>query len=383
MFIFSFGRKYTLIVGAFPMIIGWVLILFAHSVTILYISRFFIGFSDGCIYTNVAPMYLGEIASDKIRGSVLVISSIMGNIGVLYVFAIAPYVSIYTMAWYALIPPILFLITFIWAPESPYYLISKNRLTDARNCLVKLRGHSNVDDELKQMQLIVEQTGTNKTTLKDIFTRGNRKSFIIMLGLACAIQLVGCEVAVLFSELIFKKIGENLLGSSETNILFAIIFIITTSIASYAVEKLGRRLLLMWSLVGITITHATVAIYFFLKRNNIDVTHITWIPTLAVLLFIACAGIGLIPITFTLLGEIFCNDLKSTAGGAFTVFFSCFGFIAVELFQYISDNVGSDVTFAGMTVFSIFFIWFVWFLVPETKGKSFDVILKELNGHNS
>ena len=382
-YICSIGRKTTLVIGAVPITIGWIIMIFADSVIWLYIARFLTGITDGLVFTNVAPIYLGEIASDKVRGSISIISTVMGAFGILLFFAIAPYVSLKTMSGLGLITPILFFIACIYLPESPYFLLGKNRHEDAFNALVKLRGHKNVEAELKMMEAAVQKSDSHKVTYKDLFLKGNRRSLIIILGLAGALQVTGCEVLLVYSEVIFNKIDANFLGPSEVNIIFGFVMFVTSALASMLVDRLGRKPLLIFSFAGLALCNGTVAVFFLFKRFEYDVSNVAWIPVTALMGFIACYGMGTGPVTFTLLGEIFQKNMKAFAGAAFSLSFALVGFASVKLFQVISDEVGSDWAFMGFSVFALLYIPFVYFLVPETKGKPLDQILEELNGNKS
>jgi hypothetical protein len=61
------------------------------------------------------------------------------------------------------------------------------------------------------------------------------------------------------------------------------------------------------------------------------------------------------------------------------MFASAVGFGVTKLYQVVSDSMGTYVSFWGFAFFTSLFVIFVWKLVPETKGKSLDVILEEMN----
>lgn len=74
-----FGRKTTLLLGAVPFILGWVLVILAESVTMLYVARMFSGLGYGIVYT-VAPMYTGEIATNEVRGALSTLITLMNKV---------------------------------------------------------------------------------------------------------------------------------------------------------------------------------------------------------------------------------------------------------------------------------------------------------------
>lgn len=79
-----FGRKTTLLLGAVPFILGWMLVIFAKSITMLYVARMFSGLGYGIVYT-VAPMYTGEIATNEVRGALSTLITLMNKVSMSYV----------------------------------------------------------------------------------------------------------------------------------------------------------------------------------------------------------------------------------------------------------------------------------------------------------
>jgi len=375
------GRKTLLLIGAVPLILGWILIGVAESVALIYVSRVLSGLAYGISY-SVLPMYLGEIASDRVRGSISTLLTVMAKLGILYAYSIGPYVSVKLMAWLSIIPAALFVVTFIWLPESPYYLLGRNQNEKAHRSLSRLRQRKDVDEELERMSIAVKKSQENKGTFQELFfNKGNRMSLIIILGLSAAQQLCGSQAIIAYSETIFGRVGSTL-GASESTIILGVIQLVSAAVSSSIVDIVGRRPLLLVSVIGSAICNTIVGLYFFLERKEIDVSGIAWLPMLALMVFIVTYTIGMATVTFAILGEIFPKNLKAVAGPAFTICGGIFSFIVAKLFQVVSDDLGSDYTFWGFALFTYAFIPFVWFLIPETKGKPLDVILDEINMRN-
>lgn len=61
------GRKNTMLLLIIPFSVGWSLIIWPVSVQMLYIGRFCVGFSGGAFFV-VTPVYIGEIATNDVRG---------------------------------------------------------------------------------------------------------------------------------------------------------------------------------------------------------------------------------------------------------------------------------------------------------------------------
>lgn len=362
--------------GAIPLVSGWLLIGFAQSLATLLAGRIFFGFSYGFIY-SVLPIYLGEIASDQVRGYVSTWLIVMGKSGVVFVFSVAPFVSIPTMAWIGLISPIAFVVTFMWLPESPYFLLGQNRQIEARQSLQRLRRHSDVEDELHRMDLAVRRSQENRGTFRELLAIENRRSLVIIFGLATMQYLCGNSAIMDYSQTIFSKIHSSL-EAHEISIVLAVVSLVSVLIGNYCIDMVGRKPLLLVSVGGTGICTTVVGLYFFLERHAVDVTSVGWVPITSLMLFKVCHGLGLSIVVFALLAEMFPKNLKAVVTSTFTIFAGLTDVLVSKLFQTISDNWGSDVSFWIFAVFSYGFIVFIVCLIPETKGKPLEDILVEL-----
>ncbi|GAB0095590.1 facilitated trehalose transporter Tret1 [Sergentomyia squamirostris] len=376
-----FGRKITLLVTALPVFIGLILVLVANSPQILYVSRFFCGITYGMAYSTM-PMYLGEISSDKIRGSIGTLLTVMAKFGILYVYAIGPYVSMSLLAWLLMILPALFILTFIWLPESPYFHLLKNHPEKAEKSLQWLRNTDDVKEELHRMDEFVKKVEANKGTVKELFSKGNRRSLIICWGMAACQQMCGSQAVIAYSQQIFEEVSSGLNGS-ESAIIMAVVQLITAALSSSIVDRLGRRPLLLISTCGATICNAIVGLYFFLLYMEVNMDAHAWLPITTLMIYIVSYTIGLATVPFALLGELFPTNIKAIATASYTLFAGLIGFGILKLYQVVSDNLGLHVTFWGFAVFSLGFFIFTYLLIPETKGRPLDVILEDMKSIKS
>lgn len=125
-----FGRKGLGYISAFPIIICWFLKAWALSPLCIYMARFLVGVTGaGVFFLN--PLYIGEIASEEIRGILGSILVLAVNIGILYGYTAGILIDYTALAYWGLVFPIAFLIGFYFLPETPVYLVRQNRLNDA------------------------------------------------------------------------------------------------------------------------------------------------------------------------------------------------------------------------------------------------------------
>lgn len=119
---------------------------------------------------------MGEIAEDRIRGGMGILMNLMINLGTLMAFSIGPWVSRTTLGLSGAVIPVVYLVAFIWAPESPYYYAMKRMPYKIEKSLQWLRGVSNVGEEVKSIQSNVDFKRKHAGTITELFTvPGNQK----------------------------------------------------------------------------------------------------------------------------------------------------------------------------------------------------------------
>ena len=85
-------------------------------------------------------VFLGEVAEPKMRGLLSSIPYVSYSLGILVVYALGATLHWQTVAWLAIILPIMSLLSFILLPESPVWLVRNNRVEEASKALNWLRG---------------------------------------------------------------------------------------------------------------------------------------------------------------------------------------------------------------------------------------------------
>lgn len=126
----KFSRKRFGYVLTLPMILSWLLIIFATEHMHIYVAKALNGITGAGIFFLVSN-YVSEISSDSIRG---ILASIIGfslNTGILLAYILGGMMSLYNLAVVGAIMSALFLITFVFIPESPVYLVRRNHMHEA------------------------------------------------------------------------------------------------------------------------------------------------------------------------------------------------------------------------------------------------------------
>ncbi|XP_023309511.1 facilitated trehalose transporter Tret1-like [Lucilia cuprina] len=374
------GRKWVLLSSSIFFVVAYVLMMVAGEVWVLLLARLIQGFGVGFVMT-VQPMYVGEIATDSVRGATGSLMQLFIVSGILYVYAIGPYVSYQALQWCCLVVPIVFDVIFFFMPESPYYFAGKGRKTDALKSLQFLRGQSAeaVQDEMATIQAVVEESMANKGSMVDIIKNpGNRKALIISAGLIAFQQLSGINVVLFNSQSIFESANTGLDPAIATIIVGAV-QVGSSGLTPIIADRLGRKVILLTSAAVMSIGLAALGAFFYIKLVVGDTSNVLWLPVPALVVYniVYCVGFG--PLPWAVLGEMFPSNVKSIASSMVASTCWILGFF-VTYFYPALDAMGSYYAFWLFAIFCVVAFFFTLFVVMETKGLSLQEIQDRLNG---
>lgn len=118
---------------------------------------------------SVMTVYLGEISPANIRGKLTSMIAMAVKFGTLIAYIIGPFLSVQNFALISLTNPCLFVIAFIWVPESPYYFLRRNDKQKAINSFIQLRGKENIHEEINNIEQAVKADLMNESGFRELF----------------------------------------------------------------------------------------------------------------------------------------------------------------------------------------------------------------------
>lgn len=354
---------------------GWIILALAESYELLIVFALIAG-ATLAASMGIVPMYLAEISSPRIRGYLVVLHTVMGKSGLLLMYAIGPFLNIRTTAWLCTIPFVLFILYYFWLPESPYQLIAMNQQAMAERNLQQLRCSLDVKEEFTEMEASVKESQANQGTFRELFfNERNRRNLIVILGISALLELCGSQIMLVYAQTIFATLKTGL-ETKYASIIFGVVQLAAAVLACFLVDTMGRRPLMLISIIGSGLCTAVIGVYFILERH-IDVTGVGWLPLTAIMVFMVTYSAGMLSLLYVLASELFPKHLRAVVGATKTINANWIGMVLVYAYQYGLDNWGSDYVFIAFSVVTFAFVPFVVYLVPETKQKSLDSILKE------
>lgn len=236
------GRKNTILATSLPFIISGLIIGCAINVSMVFAGRALAGFCVG-VASLALPVYLGETVQPEVRGTLGLLPTAFGNIGILLCFVAGTYLNWSGLAFLGAAIPIPFLVLTFMIPETPRWFVSRNREERARKALIWLRGKkADVEPELKgimRSQADSERQAT-KNSMFELLKRKNLKPLSISLGLMFFQQLSGINAVIFYTVKIFEEAGSTI-DSNVCTIIVGVVNFIATFIATLLIDRLGRK----------------------------------------------------------------------------------------------------------------------------------------------
>ncbi|OTA70820.1 high-affinity glucose transporter [Hypoxylon sp. EC38] len=399
----TIGRRYALIASSWVFILGVILQTAATAIPLFLAGRFFAGAGVGLI-SALIPLYQSETAPKWIRGAIVGAYQWAITIGLLLA-AVVDYSTQDRQDSGSYRIPIA--VQFAWAiiliagmlllPETPRYLIKRGQHDKAAKALSKLRRldpqEASIQNELREIQANHDyEMSIGKSTYLDCFRGPMLKRQLTGMGLQALQQLTGINFIFYYGTQYFKNSG--LTDAFVIQVITSCINVVSTLPGLWAVDKFGRRPLLLWGAVGMCVSQFLVAMLGTLttgqdSAGNIIVYNVAaqkaGIAFICIYIFFFASTWG--PLAWVVTGEIFPLKMRARSLSMTTATNWLLNWAIAYATPYLV-NYGEG--YANLQS-KIFFVWFgacflcisfVYFFIYETKGWSLEEI-DELYGEVS
>lgn len=323
----------------------------------------------------LSPMYIAEIAPANIRGKLVSWNQFAIIFGMLVVYFVNYFIArqgddtwLNETGWRwmfasEVIPAALFLFFLLFVPETPRFLVMKERPADALKILNKITGAARAHQVLADI----------KESLKE--KRAPWLSYgglLIVIGILLSVfqQFVGINVVLYYAPEIFRNMG----SATDTALLQTIIVgginLTFTVIAINTVDKFGRKPLMIIGALGMAVSMFLLGFSFFFKSVGLG-------TLIFMLLYTASFAMSWGPVTWVLLSEIFPNKIRGVMSVAVAAQWIA-NLVISWTFPIMNDNSWLTSVFNhGFSywiygVMGILAALFVYKLVPETKGRTLE-----------
>ena len=382
-----FGRKSLLIADALLYAVGSLVSAFTPNVVVLMIARTLIGLAIGAD-SAIATAYIAEYAPRNRRGALSMLQQWMITVGILFAYLVALGIfefwpgSAASVDWRLIfglgaVPAIIGLILRFEMPESPRWLLRKERWEDAQKAFAKLGTNVSVEQIERTGRQLAELDEKAERTRSRHWTPGVKRALGVVCGFFVFQQITGINVPLYYGPKLMGSYFQNgnstvdkTIAGVEVTTIMTIVNVAATYLAFRYIDKLGRRKLAIGGFGGMAISAVVAAVGIGLM---------TGVPRIIVAmvgldLFIASFAVGVGGTGWLIQGEYFPTAVRGQAAAIGAAVDWVANYALIEAFPATQRAIGLGwvlICFAALCVVAIVF---VVRYVPETKGMSVEDI---------
>ena len=441
------GRKKILILVALLYAVSALLSALATSFEMLYIARMIGGVAFGAALI-LAPIYISEISSSENRGKLVSIQQLNIVLGFFAAFLSNYFFNkVFTsgestflnqdnvwrwMLGVELLPALLYFFLLFFVPKSPRWLFLKKKNQEATSVLINIHGKTFAEKEVVTILDGLKLSENNeKIRIKDLFKPSLKYVLIVGLTIGILQQITGINAIYFYATSIFKQTGIGTDAAFASGILLSLTTLVFTVVAILLIDKIGRRPLLLFGTLGISIslllcaygfnqatykltTEKIAQLKFPSKENLLQFSDKTFtndvsfkntmkstlgnkvylenegdilevattmnatLVLIGVLGFIACFAFSLGPVMWVMLSELFPNLYRGLAIGFIGFVNSFVSWVVQLVFPWELSNIGNTLSFFIFGIIALIGFFIMLKILPETKGKSLEELEIEL-----
>jgi SP family arabinose:H+ symporter-like MFS transporter len=369
------GRRWVLVLSAIFFAISAIGTAIPTTLTQFVLARMLGGLAVGAA-AIVSPLYIAEISPAPIRGRLVALQQIAIISGMVVVAIVNWVIALQgdhawnvTTGWRWMfgsetLPAVLFLACLTLVPESPRWLIKMGRTAEALAILTRLAGPERANWEGADIQrTVAEETGR----LSELLRPGYRRILVIGVILAILQQITGINAIVYYTPSIFRSSGSTDIWALFWTIITQAVNLTLTLVAIAVVDRLGRKPLLLLTSTAMGVSLVLLGWAFHQQLPN------TWVVVF-IQLYMASFAVGMGPVVWVVLAEMFPTRTRGLAMGIATVALWLADFLITQTAPMMYAAWGPASAFWTYAVMCAVCLVFVLLFVPETKGKTLEEI---------
>jgi MFS transporter, SP family, arabinose:H+ symporter len=340
----------------------------------LLVARFIGGLGIGGS-SVLGPVYIAELAPARWRGRLVGMFQVNIVVGILLAyfsnFVIAQlHLGATEWRWQlgiAALPAALFLIMLFGIPRSSRWLVTQDRIDEARQVLVMM-GSPNSEEELKEIVDSIHLERSNKS--EPLFAWKYRRPIFLAATIGMFNQLSGINAILYYLNDIFAAAGFSRMSGDLQAVAIGATNLVATLLAMTVIDKLGRKKLLLFGSVGTAICLAGVAAVFFTKSHQ---AFLVWLLVAYIAFFAVSQG----AVIWVYISEVFPTKVRSKGQSLGSSSHWIMNAAIAFTFPLLAKSSGAYpfIFFAAMMVVQFFVVLFAY---PETKGVTLEQLQRQL-----
>jgi len=364
-----FGRKRLLTWVAALFAVTSLATALAPSFAVFIVARLLGGVAVGAV-SLLSPMYISEVSPSSIRGrmgtfyQLSIIIGILVSYGINYVLRDAGPDNWRWMFATGLIPAATFLVLIAVAPETPRFLVRIGKSHEALAMIERIENRQAAEFEVAAIELSLREN----RSWREMARPGIARPLMVSAFLAILIQISGINTIVDYAPAIFVSSGWKIDGALFSTLFVGLTEFLSTLVAFWVIDRFGRKPLYISGSVGMAASLAGL-----LVAALVGAFHGVLVLALVLLylaFFSACVG----PVFWTLVPEVFPNDVRARAMIVPVLLQWVANAIVVLYFPYAFNQIGKAATLGFFALMSLVQAAFTWRFVPETKNRALEEI---------
>ena len=365
-----FGRKRVLLGAAALFTISSIGAAIPRNLLEFVIARILGGIAIGMAST-LSPLYIAEISPARSRGLLVCLNQLAIVTGILLSYSVNYLLTGHgpsNWRWMfasAAIPSICFLITLLFIPESPRWLVQKGREPEAEHFLSRIVGPRAATAEIQAIKIAIsEESG-------DLLDPAFRKPLIVAILIALFSQFTGINTIIYYGSLVFLEHVPHQTASTAlwANVIIGAINFVATIVGMFLIDRAGRKPLLLSAFAGMALSLLGIAAAIRFQTAGLVVL-------VFVLTYVACFAIGVGTGSWVVMAEICPTRVRGRAMSVATICLWCGALLVTLTFLALVNLFTAPGAFLLYATISVAAFLFVWRRVPETKGRTLEEIEK-------
>jgi sugar porter (SP) family MFS transporter len=365
-----YGRKRVLLGAAALFTVSSIGAALPQNLIQFAVARLVGGVAIG-IASTVSPLYIAEISPARSRGLLVslnqlaIVSGILLSYSVNYLLTGVGPANWRWMFASAAVPSIGFLLTLLFIPESPRWLMQKGRREEAEHFLAQIVGAQAAAQETEAMRAGNSEEGG------ELLDPTFRKALVVAILIALFSQFTGINTIIYYGSIVFLEHVPRQTASTAlwANVIIGAINFVATIAGMLLIDRSGRKPLLMSAFAGMALSLVAVAAAIHFQAAGT-------IVLIFVLTYVGCFAVGVGTGTWVMMAEICPTRIRGRAMSVATVCLWCGTLLVTLTFLSLVKMFTAPGAFLLYAAVSIAAFVFIWRRVPETKGRTLEEIEK-------
>jgi MFS transporter, SP family, arabinose:H+ symporter len=365
-----YGRRKLLLIVAVLFALTSIATALAPDFAVFITARFLGGLAVGGV-SLLSPMYVAEVSPPSIRGrlgtlyQISIVIGIIVSYGINYLLRNTGESNWRWMFLTGVVPSAVFLFFVLFAPETPRFLALNGRAVEAFAVLERISGAEIAHAQVVEIERTIHR---EPLTWRAMMRPGVRRAVLASMGLAVLVHVSGVNTVIDYAPAIFQSAGWKVDTALASTFVIGITQFLFTLVSFWVIDKYGRKPLYLAGSLGMALSLLGLVVAVLTGHFHGPIVLTLILSYLA--FFASCIG----PVFWTLLPEIFPNDVRGMAMTVPVLVQWVANALVVLFFPFAFHVIGRASTFGFLAFMCFAQGLFTWIYLPETKNKHLEEI---------